>query len=133
MSEVAFEVARDKANPNEPLHPAWDGNERIMWNAGADWGREYMLKEVNHLKDIIARAPNENDDLGAEYTHVCILKERFDVKIKALEEAKRALEFYAERAVFENTCKFEGDDGKVDVSFIATDALKQIEELEDGI
>jgi len=31
--------------------------------------------ENDRLKKIIARAPNENDDLGAEYTHVRILQD----------------------------------------------------------
>lgn len=35
--------------------------------------------EIRKLKSIIARTPNENDDLGSEFVHVCILKERLNI------------------------------------------------------
>jgi hypothetical protein len=43
-----------------------------------------------------------------------------------LEIAIRAIEFYADRAVYYKSRKFPGDDGEIECSDIAEDALKQI-------
>lgn len=45
-----------------------------------------VMQENGKLKKIIAQCPSENDDLGAEYTHVQILKQHADSLAEALDE-----------------------------------------------
>jgi hypothetical protein len=49
----------------------------------------YLLAENDRLRKIIARELSENDELGAEYTYICVMKEANDqqqAEIKRLEE-----------------------------------------------
>lgn len=51
-----------------------------------------LKAENDRLKKIIAQTSSENDDLGSEYTHVCILKEKLDLAVEALEHEIKILE-----------------------------------------
>jgi len=80
---------------------SWNYNIRSIsdFTSGARWAKDWfeefdpnivelvnkiesLQSENTKLKKIIAKCPNENDDLGAEYTHVIILKEELE-KVKA--------------------------------------------------
>jgi len=91
-----FEKARDERSEEEVLR--YDNSIGYCiecFNDGANWAREYFETEIIKLKAIIADKPNENDSLGAEYVHVCILKnENDELKAKAdkLAEAAQAID-----------------------------------------
>lgn len=95
---------------------------------------EKLEAENKKLKDVIAQSPNENDDLGAEYTHVVILKDKNE-KLEAQNKIMRsALEFYADdENVFEiywNHYGFRNETGEEDIGKTASHALEKVKELD---
>ena len=83
-----FEKARDAFTKNEYVNRL----AKYASRDGANWAYDYRQAEIEQLKKIIAKCPNENDDLGAEYVHVCILQREIDRKDKIIARLKKTFE-----------------------------------------
>lgn len=82
--------------------------------------RDKARRECERLKRIIAREFNENDELGAEYTYVCVLK-------RECERLRAALEKIVRKAP-EKVSREEAADMACEFKLVAREALKQKEE-----
>jgi hypothetical protein len=75
----------------------WYPNGVIPYNAESvpEKGCIHVIEysAYQKLKDILARKPNENDDLGSEYVHVSILKEKLAIAVEALEKYSKRENF----------------------------------------
>jgi len=81
-----FEKARDEANPNEKMHPAWEGNEYIMWEEGTEWARDYFQAEIEKRDKVLFDAKEKLIALETK------LKNHFDKTNKALEKRDKVIE-----------------------------------------
>lgn len=85
MNDGGFEAWLDENNPNEKLHPAWEGNEYIMWRAGAEaaWAKAQDELKSKHME--IERLKNRDMDCTEALFRERIVQSQADKLAETLE------------------------------------------------
>lgn len=102
---------------------------------------ESLQAENQKLKDIIAKCPNENDDLGAEFVHVQILQEKLKEEKRLRQDTKKQMLRFCDQVIEKDKLieearklllKAYGELGRVSIATDIDEFLTKLERTKQG-